>query len=134
MPRYWIGVTSDREYKKGTKESWWCLPYDAKQGDIILFYCPRSVSTTRQGIFAEATVTTSPESKNKQNYLCSGYGTYFSKGSLGYVDVDIKKIFDIKLTAKEMKEDPMLFTQPFVRRNFQGTAFRRASARAFFFS
>lgn len=120
---YWFGVAgSDNLRNSAITKSWWCVPYNATEGDLILLYCPRSVSATRQGIFAEARVLFSPHEKRKENSYCTGYG-FGAKTRLAYAEIEIVKRFAPTLTAKHMKTDPFLGRTDLVRRNFQGTTF-----------
>lgn len=123
MNKYWLGVTSSSDLAKADSvESWWCLPPTAAPGDQILFYCPRSASATRQGIFAEATVVSSALPARSENCYCSAYkaGTI----QLNYVDIKIIERFTHNLTAAAMKKDPFLSRAAVVKKNFQGTTFQ----------
>jgi len=122
---YWLGITTTAELiKNSPDESWWCLPQNAQVGDAVLFYCPRSHSAARQGIFAEYVVTKAPVSRaSARNSPCLGYG--YGK-QLAYTELARKKRFDPALTAKEMKKDQLLANSNFVRRGFQATTFQLA--------
>ncbi|WP_369065564.1 hypothetical protein [Burkholderia gladioli] len=117
MQKFWLAVARGREMRaQSTNESWWCLPFEAAVGDMLLLYCPRQVSATSQGIFAEATVTSSPE----RSLECAGFG----KGAaLGRASIVIHHRFKPHLTAKAMKKDALLRHANFIRLNFQGTTF-----------
>lgn len=119
----WLGVASSSDLAKADAvKSWWCLPPTATQGDRILFYCPRSTSVSRQGIFAEAEVVSPISSTRSENCHCSGYkaGTI----QLSYVDIRIVERFTYNLTAALMKRDPILSRTAIVRKSFQGTTFQ----------
>ncbi len=119
----WFGVTgSDNLRNSDLMKSWWCLPCNATEGDLVLLYCPRSVSAARQGIFAEARVLLPPSEKRKENSYCTGYG-FGGKTRLAYAEIEIIERFVPTLTAKHMKSDPFLARTDLVRRNFQGTTF-----------
>jgi len=117
----WLGVVS-RSHLSQTEgaESWWCLPPTAAPGDRILFYCPRSLSTVKQGIFSEAEVLSSPAQTRAENCNCASYGTT----RLLYVEIRIVECFARSLTAAQMKQNVALSRSEPVRKNFQGTAFK----------
>lgn len=120
---YWFGVAgSDNLRNCDITKSWWCVPCNAAEGDLLLLYCPRSVSSARQGIFAEARVLFPPHEKRKENSYCTGYG-FGAKTRLAYAEIEIITRFVPTLTAKHMKADPFLGRTNLVRRNFQGTTF-----------
>lgn len=122
MNGFFLGVAASLEAEnESTKDYFWCMPPDSKIGDKILLYCPRSASASRQGVFAEAVVESSPDKACDKNYFCSGYGAYGAKYM--YVRIKILKRFKPHVLAKEMKADRMLSGSGFVRRNFQGTTF-----------
>ncbi|MFC3469039.1 EVE domain-containing protein [Massilia oculi] len=117
----WLGVVS-RSHLSQTEgaESWWCLPHTAAPGDRILFYCPRSLSAEKQGIFSEAEVLSSPSPTRAENCNCATYGTT----RLHYVEIRIIECFARSLTAAQMKQNVALSRSEPVRKNFQGTAFK----------
>lgn len=117
MANYFLGVARGIALANAdTTDGHWCVPTDAATGDVIVLYCPRSVSASRQGVFAEAVISAPPDMARKENSLCSGYG-------LLYVPIKIQRRFPFPVTANDMKRDPLLSKSPFVRRNFQGTTF-----------
>lgn len=118
---YWFGVAGGISlHNANLKETWWCLPYGAQEGDRILLYCPRAESERRQGVFAEAKVLTPPNKIRRENSYCASYG----KGtSLGYAEIMIVERFTPALTARHMKSDSVLCRVRPVRHNFQGTTF-----------
>lgn len=121
--KFWLGVASSADIAKAESvQSWWCLPPAAAPGDRILFYCPRSTSLVRQGIFAEAEVTSQSSSSRAENCYCSGYKT--GTIQLGYVDIEIVERFTRNLTAATMKRDSILSRSAIVKKNFQGTTFQ----------
>ncbi len=123
MPQYFLGVAKSLElFDKGTTESYWCVPASTAKGDVILLYCPRTASEARQGVFAQAVISESPDDKNKHNNLCSGYG--LGTKPLRHVPITITRRFDPAVTAKDMKRDVIMMNAGFVRKNFQGTTFR----------
>lgn len=73
MPTYFLGVTGSLAFDTNIIDAYWCVPTIAKKNDIILLYSPRSASSSRQGIFAEAVISESPSMENKDNFNCSGY-------------------------------------------------------------
>lgn len=119
MSNYWIAIVGDKLATLSTeKKLWWCLPLTAKEGDIVLTYCPVSSNVKRQGIFSECSVVLAPQNKHPNNYFCSGFG-----GELAYAELDLKKLFAVHLVASQMKKDPLLRETSFVRKNFQATTF-----------
>lgn len=123
IPQFWFGVAGSSTLSKtDLTETWWCLPPSAEVGDLILLYCPRSASLARHGVFAEAKVL-SPVSKTRsENCNCSGYNARATR--LSYVDIQIVERFNVKLTAKQMKNDSLLKVTAPVRSNFQATTFQ----------
>lgn len=120
---YWFGVVCGEDLRQSEiTKSWWCLPYNATEDDAILLYCPRSVSTRKQGIFAEARVLVTPHEKREENSYCTGYG-FLGSPRLAYAEIEITERFAPNLTAKHMKADPIIRQADLVRRNFQGTTF-----------
>ena len=118
MTAYLLGIARSKSLASAdTTESYWCVKSDVQVGDILMLYCPRAVSTTRQGIFAEAIIESIPNKTNSKNSNCSCYGR------LLYVQIKITKRFIVPLTAKAMKNDSILSRSNFVKRNFQGTTF-----------
>ena len=120
--RYWVGVVGGITRVTESKErSWWCLPIQAREGDPILMYCPRSVSSTQQGFFALYEVSVAPDPDNPKNSYCSGYS--LSKGSLKHAEIERRELFEERVTASHCKLDPVLKKSSLVRKNFQGTTF-----------
>jgi hypothetical protein len=121
--KIWLGVASSNELSKiDQNESWWCLPLTAMPGDRLLLYCPRTASITRQGIFAEAIVTSIVSNSRSENCNCSGYNQGGTR--LFYADIRFIERFPQNLTAAMMKNDVALRRAPIVRKNFQGTTFQ----------
>lgn len=121
--KFWLGVASSTELSKiDQSESWWCLPLTAMPGDRLLLYCPRTASITRQGIFAEATVTSIVSNSRSENCNCSGYNQGGTR--LFYAEISFVERFSKNLTAAMMKNDAALRRAPIVRKNFQGTSFQ----------
>lgn len=125
MKSYWLGVVGDGRVVTNLDENlWWCVPGHAIRGDRIFMYCPRALSATKQGIFAECELVTEPLPKIEENYRCSGFGrTFGTAGSLRYVELKVIQKFQNPPTARQLKRDPVLKNLGFVRRNFQGTTF-----------
>lgn len=126
--QYWLAVVGLKEQADDFETRlWWCLPKYAEVKDKVLIYCPRSVGfDSRQGIFAMCEVKTLPDMKSENNYRCSGFGRCKSGKSPGLFYVELKFIrrFKARLTPKAMKADPVIGDVGFVRKNFQGTAFK----------
>jgi hypothetical protein len=124
MKKAWIGIIGSlQRFNEFENKCWWCLPKSAEKGDNILFYCPRSVSLSKQGIFALCSLKEFPSTSHDKNFYCSGFGIRGQKGSLYYAALKFEKRYKIHLPAIEIKKDPFLAKLPFVRRNFQGTVF-----------
>jgi hypothetical protein len=124
MNKYWIAITGDMERIDSPKKTWWCLPARATKRDPIFLYFPRSVSysKTDNGIFAEYRISALPRTSYDKNYQCTGFGIRHGS-SFGYTELLLKRKFNVFLTAKEMKQDSIISTAGFVRKNFQGTTF-----------
>lgn len=126
--QYWLAVVGFKEDADDFENRlWWCLPASAKKHDKVLIYCPRSVGfSKREGIFALCEVKTPPAVACENNYRCSGFGRVRSGKSLNLLYVELKfiKRFKSRLTAKVIKSNPDLNGTNFVRKNFQGTAFK----------
>jgi len=124
MSNYWLGVTGNLDRARTDETAtFWCLPHEAQINDVVLFYLPRAVSFADHGIFAEGVVTSVPSMTRLDN-PCAGYGIRDHLGPLRHVNVAIKRRFRPALTTKDMKADPRVACENFVRRNFQGTTFR----------
>lgn len=118
----WLAINANLEFRKApTAEGWWCLPFDAKVGDVVFFYLPRATSKTLHGLFAEYVVTKAPNPTNRANQ-CSA----FASGTLGYTELGKRRQFSPTLTTKEFKKDATLGYSDCVRHNFQGTTFKIA--------
>ena len=126
MKNYWIGIVGSVQAVLNFEERpWWCFPVTAKKGDVILLYCPRSVSDKNQGIFGLANIKEPIDQNHENNYYCTGFGRNFGRGRpLFYGELKFQKRYKMTLTAKEMKKDHLLGRSNFVRRNFQGTTFK----------
>lgn len=128
-PTTWLAIVGSVERVRSIEaQPWWCVPIKARRGDNLLLYCPRSVSQSSQGIFASGIIDSDPSDKLPENVHCRGFGLSPQKGSLRYVTFSSIQRFNSPLTAKEMKLNPKLAFAPFIRRNFQGTAFLVESA------
>lgn len=100
---------------------WWCLPQEAAEGDVVLMYCPVSVSVRWQGIFAKYSVRDRSGVLRSQKALCSGFGR--DSSTYTYTPLSYVQSFERRITAKMMKACHPLAREPFLRSNFQGTAF-----------
>lgn len=125
MINYWLGILGTVQAVTDFQNRlWWCFPQKAQKGDFIFMYCPRSVSLKKQGIFALCNITTSIQERHEKNYYCTGFGrTGRGRSVLRYADLNYLKGFKESLIAKEIKNDEILSTAHFVRKNFQGTTF-----------
>lgn len=118
MTNYYLGITGNRSLSDGSKSGhFWCVPIDAKKGDIVLLYFPRIISAAKQGIFAEAVLDSDPDPNGKDNCLCGGY-------KLLYVPISITKRFNPTLTAKEIKREKFFKDSMMIRKNFQFTSLK----------
>ena len=88
---------------------------------MVLLYCPRAASRSRQGVFAEAVIAVPPDKQHKDNIRCNGY-------RLLYAPIKVQRRFRPTVTASDMKRDQLLRTTSIVRRNFQGTCFELSEA------
>lgn len=122
---YWLAVIGKLDVVMNLDEHlWWCFPKRALKGDRVFLYCPRSLSSTKQGVFAECELVSIPFSNKEEDQRCSGYGRSFGAGAaLGFVELKLISRFEKSLTAQEMKRDRILRDVGFVRRSFQGTTF-----------
>lgn len=129
---YWIAVNNDTEDKsilqRGELKTFWCMPLEAKQGDLVLFYCPRASSVKKQGIYAQGVIEYGPEKTHKNNYLCSAYGTNSVKGRLYYAAICVQTVFVENLKFSTLRHLPSMVDSGFVRKNSQGTTFRVTEA------
>ena len=131
MENYYAGIVgSVQAVNTFETRPWWCVPFDAKKGDQLLLYCPRSISKKNQGLFALCTIKNELDKFHVNNHYCSGFGRIFGRISkkLLYCDLVFVKRYNITLTAKEMKRDHLLSRSNIVRRNFQGTTFKLEKA------
>jgi predicted RNA-binding protein with PUA-like domain len=127
--KYWLAVNGNTFHKNSLLEekeamTYWCLPEEADAGDKILFYCPRTASLRHQGIYALSVLKAKPRKVCEDNYLCSGYGAFGSKGKLYYVPVTVIKVFSENLKFSRVRHLPEMRNSAFVRRNSQGTVFK----------
>jgi hypothetical protein len=125
MKNYWLAVMGNiSDIDNLEHDAWWCLPRKALKGDLVLMYCPRSTSITRQGIFAECEVIMTPTMTVEENWRCSGFsGGVGQHSSLGYTVLKFLRRFEVRLIAREIRRDHILKEVGFVRKNFQGTTF-----------
>lgn len=132
---YWIAVNNDTDDKSilqsGELKTFWCMPLEAKQGDLVLFYCPRASSVKKQGIYAQGIIEYGPEKTHKNNYLCSAYGATNVKGRLYYAAISIQTVFFENLKFSTLRHLPSMIGSVFVRRNSQGTTFKVTEAQYF---
>lgn len=126
---YWIGVAgkpSSVARLDAESETWWCVPREAKSGDVLAMYCTASVGEGRQGIFAQYTILAFDPMKDSE---CKAYGSYAGFQMEGkntrpcYATMRQTALYANPLSAAEMRRDPVLRGAGFVRRNFQGTFF-----------
>lgn len=123
--KHWLGVVGNIDRAKSPENwLWWCFPQSATAGDLVIFYCPRSLDETLQGIFSLYRLLDNPENQRLENSQCRGFGAApLYGGTLRYVNLEYVSTFEARLTIGDMKKHPVLRGAPFVRRSFQGTTF-----------
>lgn len=121
---YWIGINSDPTSKEELAKrelSFWCMPEQARTGDYLYMYCPRSASAKQQGIFSLLEVTNIETKQSKSRNVCDCYKYQGKK--LRYCAVKVIKIFNNHVDATTLKYDDVMGASMLCRRNFQGTVF-----------
>ena len=117
---YWIGVigTASTFSRFADGNNWFCMPEEVKLGDQVLMYVSGKLAKKNSGIFVQLEVLEIDETKNG---YCKSYGL---GQKLSYVSLKHKKFFSRPISFQDMKTNPMLANQQFMRRKMQGTCFK----------
>lgn len=122
--RGWIGVVASLETRDRLMrddETWWCLPAEAQQGEIVALYRTRKkFGETQQGIFA---LFEFGGFDKTQDAKCIDYG----HGTLFYGRIRMIKRFARAIPPKELRGDPVFQHSYWMRRSLQGTIFRMSA-------
>jgi predicted RNA-binding protein with PUA-like domain len=117
---YWIGVigTASTFARFADANYWFCMPNDAQLGDYVLMYVSAKIAKKNSGIVIQLEILEIDETKNG---YCKSYGL---DQKLNYVNLKHIKFFTNPISFKDIKTNPMLANQQFMRRKMQGTCFK----------
>ena len=128
-PHCWLAIVkSPQDLEIFLMDPWWCLPAEVAVGDGVLLYRPRSALRAKDrqllGIFGASKVERVGASNLEERMRCAGSAVSgLSRTSLTYCRLGATVAFPRPLTPTQIRRDPILGHQSFVRKNFQGAAF-----------